>query len=73
LHCRRFTFARTNELETESGFEFENQQRAALRYGRFLVDFLVGEGAKRALPPRRKHVGDVLLLAFMGSMAVSCS
>jgi hypothetical protein len=53
VYRRRFAFALTNDLEMESGFEFENQQRAALGYGGFLDDFFVGSGVERALHARR--------------------
>jgi hypothetical protein len=87
VYRRRFAFAFTNNLEPESGFEFENQQRAALRHGGFLVDILAGEGVKRVLhalrinPPAR---ADIFALVRSNtlvpccwpswwSMAVSCS
>jgi hypothetical protein len=87
VYRRRFAFALTNDLEMESGFEFENQQRFALRHARFLVAILVGEGVKGVLhalrinPPAPADIFALLRSNTLvpccwpswWSMAVSCS
>jgi hypothetical protein len=86
LYRRRFAFAFTNDLKTESSLEFENQQRAALRHGRFLGDILVREGANRVLhalriaTPTRAKISTLVRNTLATccwpsgwSMAVSCS